>query len=882
MARDYYVSLAGVDTNPGTFAQPWKTIAKVNTIAYVAGDRIFFNGGDTFPGNLTFGVGDGGTAASPVLIASYGTGRATINGGTFGGIFIHNTAGFHISNLNLVGSGALTNQQDGIFLLGDLPNAPSALTYIYIDHVDIQGFGLSGIYYQGNAGCVFKDITITDSTIHDNHIDGIFGTIKFTPPITTHDTVTIRNCTTYNNTGIARTQPSLPSGTYLGREYWSNGSGIAISFTKHVLIDGCLSYNNGVTGWGSVGIWCYDTDDITIQGCESHHNHGAIDGDGIDLDGDTTNATVQYNYCHDNDGAGILCQEYPGAAGPWGPNVIRYNLLINNSQVAYGGLMVEDDTAGTMNGAEVYGNTIIDNRTCVYFNVRAKNWHFRNNIFVGTGAPAASLAVIPTACSTGLVMQGNDYWSGGGAFSVVYHGVNQSTIAAFRSAASVETSAGYVVDPGFVGGAGVGAYRLQAGSPLIGTGINLLVSDGKAGTPLNPGTRDFYGGLVPIGLFDVGAHEYSVLVGESGNSNEVSILVLTSGNSNEVSVTIGGNISGNSNEVVSQAHTLVNSSPSNEIRIHAHGLRFSGDSFEFGPIYANASLLEFPPLAPAPVVICGPTAPTVLGTITDGMIEAGQYQVTPAQVATFAAAQFQTLKSEMWLKVQTDELLEMEVVLLAQRGISSMQVPCDFDTDVSLTLYSGERGVALDGTGQTTTLGLATTARQDEEALLGVPIFLTSWNGAPQMRQIVGYNPTRNVVTVDGPWDWMPTRGTGYVLGTTAMPLIRTDHRRLSYGSGIPRTYTRSGLLLTVLPAADQTYPLLMLYRANLTRVNEDSTVFLTHLRERRALWMQGIKAKTMARFDDERAPQEEQKWQLLLNQYAASNAVYEQMEGSR
>ncbi|MFC2172407.1 hypothetical protein ACFLU6_07215 [Acidobacteriota bacterium] len=44
---DYYVSPGGVDGNPGTRAEPWQTVARVNQESFFAGDRIFFEGGET-------------------------------------------------------------------------------------------------------------------------------------------------------------------------------------------------------------------------------------------------------------------------------------------------------------------------------------------------------------------------------------------------------------------------------------------------------------------------------------------------------------------------------------------------------------------------------------------------------------------------------------------------------------------------------------------------------------------------------------------------------------------------------------------------------------------------------------------------------------------
>jgi hypothetical protein len=43
-AATYYVSPSGVDTNPGTLAQPYRTVQKAATVA-VAGDTVLLRAG---------------------------------------------------------------------------------------------------------------------------------------------------------------------------------------------------------------------------------------------------------------------------------------------------------------------------------------------------------------------------------------------------------------------------------------------------------------------------------------------------------------------------------------------------------------------------------------------------------------------------------------------------------------------------------------------------------------------------------------------------------------------------------------------------------------------------------------------------------------------
>ena len=110
--RDYYFSPRGSDADgQGTPERPYGSIAKANELGLHAGDRILFEAGQTFDGNLTLDHHDAGTAERPVTIGSYGPGRATIRAGAGTAILVHNAGGVHVRDLVLVGDGAAQFRQ---------------------------------------------------------------------------------------------------------------------------------------------------------------------------------------------------------------------------------------------------------------------------------------------------------------------------------------------------------------------------------------------------------------------------------------------------------------------------------------------------------------------------------------------------------------------------------------------------------------------------------------------------------------------------------------------------------------------------------------------------------------------------------------------------
>ena len=137
----------------------------------------------------------------------------------------------------------------------------------------------------------------------------------------------------------------------------NTGNGIVLGEVSGALIEYCVAHDNGknnlVQSEGPVGIWCYDSQYVTMQFNESHHNHtsGAHDGGGLDLDIDTKNSIMQYNYSHDNDGAGyLLCCD-----GNNQGNVIRYNISQNDGRKnGYGGI----HTYGAITNAWIFNNTV--------------------------------------------------------------------------------------------------------------------------------------------------------------------------------------------------------------------------------------------------------------------------------------------------------------------------------------------------------------------------------------------------------------------------------------------------------------------------------------------------------------------------------------------
>ncbi|MEZ0392121.1 MAG: right-handed parallel beta-helix repeat-containing protein [Pseudobdellovibrionaceae bacterium] len=505
-ATSYYLSAAGSDSWAGTSsATPWKTLARANQVRFLAGDRLYLRGGDTFSGSLVLDLNDRGSASNPILISSYGTGRATISAGTLDGITATNTAGIKIYNLRLIGAGIDINKQEGISFYADL-DGDVRLDTIIIDQVEVSGFQNGILISSWNGLSGFKNITISNVSVHDNTHSGI---TTFAESIGGIENIHVTNCKAYNHPGIV----NHPRNT---------GNGIVLGSVNGGMIEKSFAYNNGARNsalQGPVGIWAYYSNNVIIQKNESYNNKSAsrVDGDGFDLDIGTTNSVLQYNYSHGNGCMGFLVYA-TGATEPTSNNVVRYNISENdgkNCQSVTGGIHIQ----GYIKNLQVYNNTVYSDRSTgsqggLYFSslYASPNVGIRNNIFyTKNGAHAIN-------AKPGATLQGNTYWSVGSPLKIVWNGTTYSSLTSFQAATGQEklngVSVGKQVDPLFKSpGLGTAVnnpslleslanYDLLSTSPLINKGLSLSQFG------INPGTRDFRGRTLPqAGAYDVGAVE---------------------------------------------------------------------------------------------------------------------------------------------------------------------------------------------------------------------------------------------------------------------------------------------------------------------------------------------------------------------------------------
>ena len=152
------------------------------------------------------------------------------------------------------------------------------------------------------------------------------------------------------------------------------GNGITTMCCTRSLITHCVAHHNGGyegsdIGQTPVAIWHCFAKDSVISHCEAYaqttwQRKPGADGGGFDIDYSCINSVIEYNYAHDNYGAGLLLCGVDWAFGePATVNsVVRYNHFANNGNHPDN---TETDIYvhqwgdnGSFNGVQVYNNVI--------------------------------------------------------------------------------------------------------------------------------------------------------------------------------------------------------------------------------------------------------------------------------------------------------------------------------------------------------------------------------------------------------------------------------------------------------------------------------------------------------------------------------------------
>jgi parallel beta-helix repeat protein len=443
------------------------TLAQVSSRTYQPGDEILFRSGGSWTGSLK--LKGSGTSGAPIKVGRYGDGpKPLLQGGgqVINTVELLDVSYWEISDLEITNAGDPANFHNGLEVTyTESSQAPPRQRHIYVRNLNIHDVdtpsnsGGGGIRMDAILsdvlidGCVITKIGGNGIDVHSDW-GWVVPKVQSEWDKVADEDITIQNCTV----------------SFCG------DSGIWIWGAKRPIIQDNIVHNANLDPASGfyVGIWIMHTEDGLIQHNDSSRHRKSWDGQCIDVDVLCFRTIVQYNYVHDNDYIGIIVYGYTenGQPLPTDDVIVRYNIAENCLEGSFA--LAGDRLTNTRWHNNTSYSPGEEQITGVPYNgtVGGNHW-FENNIFYG------------------------------GAIEL--HRFGNATIdftknVYFGNVGSLPSDEGAIVaDPKLSApGTGVNGYKLLAGSPCIDAGV------------ATSGSPDYFGNPAPIGVRDVGIHEFSL------------------------------------------------------------------------------------------------------------------------------------------------------------------------------------------------------------------------------------------------------------------------------------------------------------------------------------------------------------------------------------
>lgn len=477
----YFVSISGADTNPGTEAQPWRSVQKAFNNA-PQGSTVFVKGG-VYNEKLVLNVS--GMASAPITFQNYQHDTVIIDGtGRVGDQIV-----------------LIRNKRWVSFIGFELRNNLN------------QTFG-SGIWIQGYG----DHIEIRNNRIHDMRAAAGGGDAMGISVYGSDSSAPISNLIIDGNQ-VFNCQPGHSESLTL------NGNVDTFRVTNNLVHD---NDNIGIDMIGGEGTCPADSCDAarngtcagnTVYRCRS--NYGGGYAAGIYVDGGR-NIVVERNSIFQCDiGLEIGCENHAKTASGM---TVRENLIYDNDKGGMGFGGYNYPATGKVTNSSFHHNTCFNNDVLgttqgeVYINY-ALNCVVRNNIFYSSAQNRLLTTTIGNG--GGNILDYNLWWAprGNGNATVDYNGTIYSSFSDYVAATGQDQSTIFS-NPRFVSTLLPAAdLHVQSGSPVIDAGDPAFVA--ATGEIDFDGRQRIAGARVDIGAYETviapSIPPPPVLVGMAGN-----------------------------------------------------------------------------------------------------------------------------------------------------------------------------------------------------------------------------------------------------------------------------------------------------------------------------------------------------------------------------
>jgi hypothetical protein len=332
----YYVNAkTGDDSKDGkTPRKAWRSLDRVNSVAFAPGDRILLRSGTRYRSQLR--PQGSGSQRRPIAIDSYGRGprpRIDGRGKTLHTLYLHNIEYWDVSNLEITNNGPRRQPgRTGVCVhIKDFGTARSIrLRNLYVHDVNGSvrksaggGCGIQWLNEGAKVASRFDGLLIEGCQLERTDRNGIGGSSAYWPRDAWHPSLNV----------VIRGNLLEDIG----------GDGIVPIGCEGALVERNTLRRGGhrlPPGDAAAGIWPWSCDDTLIQLNEVSKMATPWDGQGFDSDWNCRNTIIQYNYSHHNQGGFLLvCDngnlEMPTSVGNVG-TIVRYNLSVKDGYRATG------------------------------------------------------------------------------------------------------------------------------------------------------------------------------------------------------------------------------------------------------------------------------------------------------------------------------------------------------------------------------------------------------------------------------------------------------------------------------------------------------------------------------------------------------------------
>lgn len=277
---------------------------------------------------------------------------------------------------------------------------------------------------------------------------------------------------------------------------------------------------------------------------------------------------------------------------------------------------------------------------------------------------------------------------------------------------------------------------------------------------------------------------------------------------------------------------------------------------------------------------------SISNLVTEGLKRGGITNPSSAQITNSTDYHFREVLKDIHLMAGGMSALVGTGIDTCVVGQSEYPWPTDAYAIRSVVMLDAPdtwRGTATAGGSSTITLA-STLSESDALTLKGKWVVITGGTGVDQIQQIVGWDNSTKVATVGGTWTTTPTSGSTYAIAnfhaklwTDSKP-YRHDLQDTPYGLGFPWYGSMMGRTIVLNQAPDRAYLLWWDYWYDLDRIDQAGSAFLRFIRDNASLIIAGVTTKVMARYDDDRFPNQLAIYNGMLANIAGGNSVLGQV----